>query len=281
MNDPGKARVQSGAMPLRSLLLLPLLAACNLEAAEPVWKNELTSPAPGAWPAIPPCVLDFQVSWNGMLDSGRLRIEFAPEEVKKPGLLVVRSAATSTGPAAALFPYQSDFWSELDPASLKPKFFHAVETDRRETVTTTSRHFADRVECLEITRSLKKNKTTRSTKTFGFTPVFDIFSAMLHVRSQKLDVGDQITLVIHPFGNPYLLRVKVLGREIHRGRKTIRLNVGMHKIDRKTLELRPYRKMKRDATLWLSDDAERIPIELRAAAFIGDIRATLTGFRRT
>jgi hypothetical protein len=279
MSKPGKARVRSGVMYPRGILL-PLLAASHLAAAEPVWKNELTSPAPGSWPAMPPCVLDFQVSWNGMVDSGRLRIEFAPKDVEKNGFLVVRSTATSTGPAAALFPYQSDFWSELNPASLKPKFFHAVETDRRETVATTTRHFADRVECLEITRSFKKDKTSRSEKTFGFTPVFDIFSAMLHVRSQKLDPGDQIALVIHPFGNPYLLRVKVLGREIHRGRKTIRLSVGMRKIDRNTLELRPYKKMKRDATLWLSDDAGRVPIELRAAAFIGDIRATLTGFRK-
>jgi hypothetical protein len=50
----------------------------------------------------------------------------------------------------------------------------------------------------------------------------------------------------------------------------------MHKIDRKTLELRPYKKLKKDATLWLSDDADRIPVELRATAFIGDVRATLT-----
>ena len=103
---------------------------------------------------------------------------------------------------------------------------------------------------------------------------------MLHVRSQKLAAGDQIALVVQPFGTPYLLRVKVRGREVHLDRKTIRLTVGMRKIDRKTLELLPYKKMKNDATLWLSDDADRIPVELRAAVFIGDIRATLTGYRK-
>ena len=67
---------------------------------------------------------------------------------------------------------------------------------------------------------------------------------------------------------------------MHNDRKTIRLSVGMQKIDRKTLELRPYKKMKRDAMLWLSDDDDRIPVELRAAVFIGDVRAVLTGFRK-
>ena len=112
------------------------------------------------------------------------------------------------------------------------------------------------------------------------SPIFDIFSAMLFIRSQKLDNGDAITQVIQPFDSPYLLKVKVAGREVHNGRNTIKLTVGMRKIDRKTLELKPYKKLKSDATMWLSDDADRIPVELRAAAFIGEVRATLTAHRK-
>ncbi len=268
-------------MKLVRFLPLGALAICQITIAEPEWKKELTSPDPGSWPKLPPCTLDLQVSWKGMLDAGRLCIEFAPEDAAKPGVLVVRSSAASTGPATLLFPYQSHFWSELDPASLKPGFFHAVETNHRETVTTTARHLADRVETVEISKTLhKKADPEKSERVFRQSPVFDIFSAMLHVRSKKLEDGDTITLLIQPFDNPYLLRVKVIGREIHRDRKTIRLSVGMRKIDRKTLELRPYKKLKRDATLWLSDDEDRIPVELRAAVFIGDIRAVLTEFRK-
>jgi hypothetical protein len=54
----------------------------------------------------------------------------------------------------------------------------------------------------------------------------------------------------------------------------------MRKIDRKTLELLPYKKMQSDATLWLSDDDARIPVEFRAAVFIGDIRATLADYQK-
>lgn len=49
----------------------------------------------------------------------------------------------------------------------------------------------------------------------------------------------------------------------------------MQKIDRRSLKLKAYKKLKSDATLWLSDDADRVPIEFRAAVFIGDIRAVL------
>ena len=259
-------------------LVLPMFAVLPIMAA-PAWQRELTAAKPGPWPAIKPCVLDYQVSWKGMLDSGNLHMEFAPKDVSKPGWLIVRSNAKSAGAAAALFPHQSHFWSEIDPATLRPRYFHAVETGRREMVTTTVRHLSGRVECHETTKPLGKGAPEERTKEFRFSPMYDIFSAMLHVRSQKLAAGDRVTLAIHPFDNPYLLRVTVVGREMHRDRKTIRLTVDMRKIDRETLELRPYKKMKRAATLWLSDDDQRVPVELRAAVFIGDVRAVLTDFR--
>ncbi len=54
----------------------------------------------------------------------------------------------------------------------------------------------------------------------------------------------------------------------------------MRKIDRATHELQPYKKLKKPGTIWLSDDAERIPLELRAAVYIGDVRAVLTSFTK-
>lgn len=263
----------------RCLALLALLLTPILQAA-PAWQKELTSPAPGNFAKLPSSVLDYELSWKGAIDSGKVRIEFAPPDVKKTGIYVVRSSSASLGAAAVLFPYQNHFWSELDPDSLRPRFFSAMETDKKESVTTTVRHFPGRVESREITKITKTGKTKQTDKVFPFTPVFDVFSAMLHVRSQKLDNGDHITLVIHPFDTPYLLRVKVQGREVHNGRDAIRLTLGMRKIDRKTLELLPYKKLKQDVTMWLSDDADRVPLELRAAAFIGDVRATLVSHRK-
>ncbi len=261
--------------PCRRFILLALLFA-PIATAAPAWRGELSSPAPGPFPGLPPTVLDLKVSWKGTVNAGSIRIEFAPLAAKKPGSYVIRSGSSSHGAAAMLFPYHSNFWSELNPATLRPRYFHSVETDNKETATTTVRYFTDRVESREITQISKTGATHPTDRIFRFTPVFDMFSAMLHVRSQKLDAGDHITLVIHPFDNPYLLRLKVHGREIHNGRNTIRLTMRMHKIDRSTLELLPYKKLKKDATLWLSDDADRIPVELRATAFIGDVRATLT-----
>ncbi len=258
--------------PLR--LLAFFLCTAALPAA-PAWKAELTSPAKGPHPDLKPIALDFQLSWKGMIDAGTIRMEFAPPDVKKRGAYVIRSSSRSQGVAARLYPYQSHFWSEVHPGTLRPRFFQATEIDKKSDETTTIRYFDNRVESKQVEVNLKTRASKTSTEVFPFAPVFDIYSAMLHIRSQRLAPGDRITLLIHPFDNPYLLRVRCHGRENLNGRPAIRLTVGMQKIDRKTLQLLPYKKLKRDATLWISDDADRIPIEFRAAVFIGDVRASL------
>jgi hypothetical protein len=56
----------------------------------------------------------------------------------------------------------------------------------------------------------------------------------------------------------------------------IKLAVKIRKIDRDTLALSSYKKMK-TATIWVSDDAERLPVEMRAEIFIGYMSCRLTG----
>ena len=41
------------------------------------------------------------------------------------------------------------------------------------------------------------------------------------------------------------------------------------------MELKEYKKLKR-ATMWISDDEERLPVELRTEVFVGDVRSVLT-----
>ncbi|RYD24694.1 MAG: DUF3108 domain-containing protein, partial [Verrucomicrobiaceae bacterium] len=204
MNKSPRRAVTCGMTAFRCLAIFAFLLIPVLHA-EPSWQKELTSPSPGPFVVQVPVTLDFELSWKGAINSGKVRIEFAPPDVKKPGTFVVRSSSASLGAAAVLFPYQSHFWSEIDPVSLRPRFFSAVETDKKESVTTTVRHFPGRVESREVTKITKTGKVKQTDKVFSFSPVFDVFSAMLHVRSQKLDDGDHITLVIHPFDTPYLL----------------------------------------------------------------------------
>jgi hypothetical protein len=253
-----------------------LLATSVLAVAAPQWKDELTATAGGTHPRLEPIALDYQVSWKGILNSGHLHMEFAPPDAKKAGAFVVRAHAVSQGAAAKLHPYQFDAWSELNPNSLFPRFVRSSETDSNGNEVSIVRYLGNRVETETTMTPADGKKVEVKNRTFEFNPVFDIFSAMLQIRSQPLADGDVVNIVIQSSDTPYLLCIKALGRETHNGQKTIKLSAGMHKIDRDTFDLHPYKKLKRDATLWLSDDYDRVPVELRADIFLGDVRATLT-----
>lgn len=249
--------------------------------AAPDWKSEITPPVYGPFAKLEPMSLDYQVSWKGVLNSGHLHIEFAPPWDKKPGTYVCKAHAVSQGAAAAVHPYTFNAWSELAPATLMPRYVRAKESHKNGTDIAEVRYFTDRVETESTETSIyTKGKTEVKNRVFNQPAVFDIFSAMLFIRSQKLDDGDKIQIVVQASDQPYVLQVRCLGREVHEGRKTIKLSAGMRRINRDTLELKPYKKLKKDATLWLSDDADRVPVELRADIFVGDVRAVMTSRKK-
>lgn len=267
---------------MRLFPCLTLLAASALaiQAAEPEWKKNLSPARIGPHQALPAGILELDITWKGMVRSGLITMDFGKDGEHKPNTRVVRTTAISMGAATAVFPYRGNSWAELNSSSLQPKLIEAWEKGNQETTTTTSSFQNNRVTSKEVTRTKGKRKEQVEEQTFLHTPTYDISSALLHIRSQKLQKGDELSLMLHPFKSPYLLKAKVLNREKHLDRDCIAISLEMFKIDRTSLELRPYKKLKGPATLWLSDDDLRIPVEVRANVFIGDIRATLAGFKK-
>jgi hypothetical protein len=263
---------------MRSLLLLLSICSCALSA--PAWKAELSPVKPGSHPPIGSSTLDFVLSWKGMVKAGILNLEFAPRDTQKPGSLVIKSSAASQGAAAILFPYKHRHWSEINPSTLGSKYFHSTEEDSEEMIITRNRFTSSGVKSQEATTDLKSKAVSTESFVFPYANARDMFSAILYIRSQKLAPGEEHTLLLLPFKTPYLLKVRVEAKEKHLGRDALRLSFALRRIDRKTLELGTYKKLKKPVTVWLSDDADRIPIELRASVYIGDVRAVMTSFKK-
>lgn len=256
---------------------LVLVLALSLPAAAD-WKSEITPAKLGPHPKLSPQQLTYRLSWNGMLKAGELKFIFGKKDKKSPSDYVASASGGSTGVAAKLYKSKVALITRLDPATLRPRSLVAVQDEGKEINTTRATWTGTKITTEHVTRVAKTGKEFTQNTEFRFTPMHDIFSAMLHVRSYKLDNGDQLALPLQPFNKPYLLRIKVLGREKFNNRDTIKLSVGLQKIDPKSKKLLPYKKMK-SATLWLSDDANRIPVELRSEVFIGDVRMSLAGHK--
>src|SRR5207245_11752388 len=81
----------------------------------------------------------------------------------------------------------------------------------------------------------------------------------------------------YPANNAYLATVTIVGREkisVHAGTyNAIKLDLQLKRIG-KHLELEPHRKFRR-ATIWVSDDAERLLLRIEAQIFVGTVWAEL------
>ena len=100
---------------------------------------------------------------------------------------------------------------------------------------------------------------------------------MLYLRSQPLKNGDVYRLVVYPANNAYLATTTVISRDrisVQAGAyKAIKIDLQLKRIG-KHLELEPHRKFRR-ATIWVSDDADRILLRIEAQIFVGTVWAEL------
>lgn len=242
--------------------------------AKPAWTKDLTAPKFGPHPIISPTKLTYSLSWKGTVKSGTLIFELNKPDKRYPQYHIGQIYGGSTGFARKLYPYDGNFVSFLDRKTLWPRSFTGKETDRREVMESTNRYTRKAMTSqVKLTALTADGKTGVESDAFTFPDQLDALSAMYFIRSQPLKQGDALKIVIHPFQSPYLARVTVLGREKHLGEDAIKLSVLLQKI-RKSLKLKSYKKMKR-CTLWISDDSDRVPLELRTEVFIGDVRMTL------
>jgi hypothetical protein len=257
---------------------LTLLAGLSLSALPlSAWQNDVTTKKPGPHLKIPPVHLSFKVSWDGKINSANVDFLFGKPDKRYPQYIIAQLWGGSTGIAKGLFPYQYNFTSFMRKGDYRPAIFAATESDRDEKLTTTN-YYGRTVKSTEITDPFRKGKATitkKKTFTFKKAPVYDLLSAFLYVRSLDLKVGEEIVIVMHVFTSPHLARIRVRQREVHRGLKCLRMDLRLQKIGPK-MNLVAFDKMK-TSTMWLSDDHERVPVELRSEVFIGDVRAILVG----
>ncbi|MDB4644392.1 DUF3108 domain-containing protein, partial [bacterium] len=197
---------------------------------------------------------------------------FGKKDPKYPKHFITQAYGGSTGWAHALFPFQFNYISFLNPKTRRPLMFVGSEKERDKLTKQEYRFTSSGVTGLET--KTRDGKVRTSKDKFPYPNSLDLFSGLLQIRSMTLKNGEKVIMPFHPVASPYLARVKVLGRETHRGRKCIKLDISMEKIDEK-MQLKEYKKLK-SATVWLSDDAWRIPIEVRAKVYVGDVRILLT-----
>ncbi|MBN8422099.1 MAG: DUF3108 domain-containing protein [Verrucomicrobia bacterium] len=258
------------------LILLGVLGQSLTCAQTPEWVKELTPGTAGTHRKVPPCKLTFDIGWSHVMTAGQATLT-----VREAGNFWRADAtAASTGLARTLWKYDCEMTSIMHRGDLRAHYLQHRETDSAETCRYRVSFERHRV-ITETHVEPVKGTPGQSTAVCPYGPMDDILSVILYVRSLELKDGQKITRVVQPWDTPYLTTFEVLGREtiVYGGEKRpcIKLGLQIRKIDRTTLALSAYKKMK-TATIWVSDDELRIPIEMNASVFVGFMFARLTKF---
>ena len=258
---------------VRRLVTIILLAiGCATYAEDSAdWPGSLTTAkGPGNFTPPPSMRLAYRFGWCG-LQAAKADIHFFSPT---GNTFEIDATGGTSGFPRALFKVDIYHQAMENKLTLRPIHFFQEEKYRSETVKTNVDFESNQVTGL---REKIPSDHPAKPNIFKFSPVFDMATALLWVRSQPLADGETESIVVWASNAPYLATVTVLGRDTikinGREEKAIKLDLKLHGIDKK-MHLKQY-KLFKGGRGWLSDDAKRIPLRVEADIFIGYVFAEL------
>lgn len=256
-----------------------LIALCFLsqhsEAATalPQWQRELTSPKPGSFPLPQEMKLHYRIGWAS-LPAATADFSFSRP---RPGVLLTEGHGGTQGMVRGLWKLDASYSGRANAETLRPIGFKQLESYRSEAKHTET-SFTDK----DVSRrryTTPTDPTIPKKKRMAFPFLHDLDSAFFFLRSQRLANGDSYKLVVFPQTTPYLATVTVKGREdltVKAGSfRAIACDLKLQEVD-STQKLIPHQKFKQ-ATLWVSDDKNRIPLKVESEIFVGSVWLELVG----
>ena len=252
------------------LLIVWLLAASAARVAGQDWESTVTPAEPGSFPAPRSVRAQYGFGWNSITAAtGNVHFRQAGERLE------FDATGGTIGFVKHLWNYQVTHRATCEAQTLRPLEVREQETMRNQQLTTVLTFTPQGVTSQREERKGSAVKT--KIRTFDFPNVHGINSAFLLLRSLPLTEGTVRRTVVYPSTSAYLCTITSLGREritLPPGSyDALKLDVQIHRIG-KQRELLPHKKLSK-ATVWLSDDSDRLVLRLEAHIFIGTVFAEL------
>lgn len=264
-----KARSISGSMPALLVGCLLLVNVAVAQKAEQKWVSELGPATAGAFPVLPDIELQYDFGWSGVKAAEAL-VTF---EQGSGSAASMSTSLKTTGAARVLWSLNAEGSSSVDVRSMRPRRAQQVERYRKEI----KAHRIDFGEAEVVFTPLKvKGRSLMPDgrpETVKAPRPFDMSTALLFFRSQRMQRGDVYRVVTMPGKTPYLATLTVGKREKRKSKlgelDTIRCDLKLERINSKW-ELSPHKRVK-STTIWITNDALRLPLRIEADVFIGHV----------
>ncbi|MBO0695300.1 MAG: DUF3108 domain-containing protein, partial [Verrucomicrobia bacterium] len=253
--------------------ILAILAFSSSSLAEN-WEATLSKGPPGNFPQPRPLRASYRFGWSGFT-AATGDVHFTKPSENK---FQLDGAGRTIGFVRALWKLDVNHRAVASAVTLRPIETEQTESYRSKKIVT---HLTFTNNGVTRVRTEGKGGAEAKTRQFNFPNLFDLFSAMLYLRSQPLKDHSVYRIVAYPATNAYLATLTVAGREkisVHAGNyNAIKLDLQLKRVG-KHLQLEPHRKFRR-ATIWVSDDAERLLLRIEAQVFVGTVFAELQSVR--
>ncbi|MBV9392650.1 MAG: DUF3108 domain-containing protein, partial [Verrucomicrobia bacterium] len=164
---------------------LMTISSMGYSSEDPSWSASLTSKkGPGNFAAAPEMLATYRFGWSGISAAKASFHFFSPAKQ----LIETEAKGSTTGLARALFKLDVYHKAMANSKTLTPISLFQEEKYRSETIKTTVDFKPD-----ELVGTREKSPGTEPLKTniFKFAPVFDLQTALLWIRSQPLEDGEQ------------------------------------------------------------------------------------------
>jgi Protein of unknown function (DUF3108) len=235
------------------------------------WQATLSKEPAGSFPELRPLRASYRFGWSGVT-AATGEIHFTKPSDDR---FQLDGTGRTTGFVRALWKLEVTQRAIANSKTLTPIETQQSESYRSKKIAT-HLTFTNSGVTRTRTEGQGSNAETKS-KQFIFPNLFDLHSAALYLRSQPLKKGSVYRLAVYPATNAYLTTVTVIGREkisVRAGTyNAIKLDLQLKRIG-KHFELEPHKKFRR-ATIWVSDDAERLILRIEAQIFVGTVFAEL------
>lgn len=194
--------------------------------------------------------------------------------------VVVKSRAATAGAAALIKKIVDEATTVIDMDSGRPLLLDTlVEQDGKTTTTTAT--FSGTVATVTYARNDEPKPHTYKSD-FGAMTVHDTHSAMAQMRGWRATAGATRTVFVIGGRRPWRVDVRYIGIE------TIGSALGNRRavhFDGASYRTRPNftlesEKPARTFSVWLSDDADRVPLKMTAATELGEVSMDLTEYNR-
>ena len=229
--------------------------------------QETSSFQPGEW-------LEFKLSYSGWLKAGNATLEVFDDVYNNIPVYKVVAKGWTTGPLNWVFKVEDHYESHFDKQTGLPYKF--VRNTYEGGYTKNRIIDFDRVQNKAYINDVKE----QSTSSFNIeNDIQDLVSAYYFLRNnyetELLKKGDIVKLNIFFDSETFPFKLKYLGQE------SIKTSFG--KI--KCIKFRPYVmagrvfKEEESLTLWVTADANKVPIKISATLDVGSLRADLVALK--